>query len=265
MNLKKQLFFLNRYLSEKEDIGEQRLEAILKERIVPKLEQIFAETNPQVDKEHRLKKGTKVIHYTTLYMLISALQDEIEKRTNPEASGGFIRMYDSFHLNDPEEGQYLISHTEETYLSELFLEENRPHAYIASFIISQKNDNPESNDADDLKYWRSYGDEGRGVSIQFPIERSDPALFRRILYGKEAANNTLEKLNLQLIWQLLSSLEPKTIKDNQTVHKVLAEIIRKNIDRILYLYKSDAYYYEKECRIVKSILETEKDKRNPSF
>ena len=111
----------------------------------------------------------------------------------------------------------------------------------------------ELRDEDDLRYWRSYGNEGKGCSIRFPV-RDIP--FRRVLYGQEKVTRALDTLDLTSIWNVL---EPLTTDRNERVgsaaRDILSERIRRNITRILYLYKDDAYKYEQECRMVKAALE----------
>ncbi len=162
-------------------------------------------------------------------------------------------MYDSFHLNDPEEGQYLVRRIEPIDQSGWFREKRNLHAYIASFVVPDDNKDQELRDEDNLKYWLAYGQRGRGCSIRFPVSRIP---FRRVLYGQKQVTRTLDRLNLTSIWhrlKLLTNNQKQEVSD--IIHDLLSEIMRKNIARVLYLYKDDAYKYEQECRAVKSVLE----------
>ena len=95
--------------------------------IVSKINDIFREKFVQVETLHDLRASDDgelyIVHYTGLDTLFSILRDF------GRDSKGFLRMYDSFHLNDPEEGSFL------TRPSELGIEESETtaaHAYVAS-------------------------------------------------------------------------------------------------------------------------------------
>ena len=228
-------------ISQTKDLEEWQARRLLSETVAPLLDQVFQAKFVEIDQFHDLRKDAReVIHYTTLDMLVSVLGDKVEGKD------AFIRMGDSFHLNDPEEGQYLARRIEETYGHGWFREKKDLHAYIASFIIPDDKKDQELRDEDDLRYWRSYGDEGKGCSIRFPV-RDIP--FRRVLYGQEKVTRALDTLDLTSIW---NALQPLTTDRNERVSStatdILSERIRRNITRILYLYKDDAYKYEQECK-----------------
>ena len=235
-------------ISQTQDLEEWQARRLLSETVAPLLDEVFLANFVEIDRLHDLRKdASEVIHYTSLDMLVSVLSDKVEGKD------AFIRMGDSFHLNDPEEGQYLARRIEETYGHGWFEENKDLHAYIASFIIPDDKKDQELRDEDDLRYWRSYGNEGKGCSIRFPV-RDIP--FRRVLYGQEEVTCALETLDLTSIWNALHPLTTyRNEKVSSTATDILSERIRKNITRILYLYKDDAYKYEQECRMVKSALE----------
>ena len=202
----------------------------------------------EIDQFHDLGNDTKeVVHYTSLDMLTAVLRNKAEE------TEAFLRMYDSFHLNDPDEGQYLARRIEPTDQFGWFRERGNLHAYIASFVIPCDNKDQELRDEDNLKYWLAYGQRGRGCSIRFPTIRNR---FRRVLYGQQKVTRTLERLELTSIWNCLDLLTDNRNQDvSRIAHNLLSEVMRKNVARILYLYKDDAYKYEQECRVVKSVLE----------
>ena len=141
-----------------------------------------------IDKFHDLgEDATEIIHYTSLDVLVSVLRDKAEGEET------FVRMYDSFHLNDPEEGQYLVRRIEPIDQSGWFQEKKNLHAYIASFVVPDDNKNQELRDEDNLKYWLAYGRRGLGCSIRFPVSHNR---FRRVLYGQQNVTRTLERLDL---------------------------------------------------------------------
>ena len=235
-------------ISQTEDLAEWQVRRLLSEVAVPQLDSIFQAKFVEIDQFHDLEEDVReVIHYTDLHMLVSVLRDRAERKD------AFIRMTDSFHLNDPEEGLYLARRIEATDRHGWLGEKKNLHAYIASFIIPDDKQDQELRDEDDLKYWRSYGDEGRGCSIRFPVNEIP---FRRVLYGQQKVNRSLDILDLTSIW---NALQPLATNRNEEVSRiardVLSERIRRNISRILYLYKDDAYKYEQECRMVRSVLE----------
>ena len=208
----------------------------LNEALQDKLSEIYSYHNLEVDEN-------EVIHYTSLGALMSMLR---EKEETGEA---FLRMYDSFHLNDPEEGRYLINQIKPKSLSRLFPENRRPHAYIASFITPRNG----RQDEDSLKYWRAYGQQGRGCSIKFGVG-SDWGL-RKILYGQEEVVKTLKKLDLKSIKECIGPI----IKGNEKTHRVTKDVIYRaameSLAQIMYLYKDGGFDYEQECRVVKSSID----------
>ena len=237
-----------RQLSRQRNMDEWTLRPLLQNTVVPRLNDVFRAKFVEIDELHNLgTEAREIIHYTSLDMLVSVLRDKAEGRES------FVRMYDSFHLNDPEEGQYLVRHIGSQGQPAWLQEERNLHAYVASFVVPDDNKDQELRDEDNLAYWLAYGQRGRGCSIRFPVGHDR---FRRVLYGQENATRTVERLDLSSIWNCLS---PLVDNRNQVVSRVagvlLSEVMRKNIARILYLYKDNAYKYEQECRAVKSVLE----------
>ena len=239
---------LSSQISPEREVDGRELRLRLQHIVVPRVNDVFRAKFVEIDEFHNLgEDATEVIHYTSLDMLVSVLRDKAEEKE------AFVRMYDSYHLNDPEEGQYLVRRIEPIDQSGWFRENRNLHAYIASFVVPDDNKDQELRDEDNLKYWLAYGQRGRGCSIRFPVSRIP---FRRVLYGQQQVTRTLGRLDLTSIWNCLN---PLTNNQNQEVsgiaHSLLSEIMRNNIARILYLYKDDAYKYEQECRTVKSVLE----------
>ena len=239
---------LNGQITPSRGVDARELRRLLQHIVVPRLNDVFRAKFIEIDKFHYLgNDATEILHYTSLDMLVSVLRDKAEGKET------FVRMYDSFHLNDPEEGQYLVRRIEPIDQLGWFREKDNLHAYIASFVIPDDNKDQELRDEDNLTYWLAYGRQGRGCSIRYPVSHNR---FRRVLYGQQDVTRTLERLDLTSIWDCLN---PLTNNPNQevcrTARDTLAEITKINIARILYLYKDDAYKYEQECRAVKSILE----------
>ena len=211
--------------------------------IVSKINDIFREKFVQVETLHDLRASDDgelyIVHYTGLDTLFSILRDF------GRDSKGFLRMYDSFHLNDPEEGSFL------TRPSELGIEESETtaaHAYVASFVIFDESDDREFGDEDNLTYWLAYGREGRGCSIKFPVRHDR---FRRVLYGQTDAQRTMEMLDVSSILDCIGPLTDIQPAELKRIHRA----VWANLERIRYLYKGEAYSYERECRLVKSAID----------
>lgn len=233
------------------EVRQWRLEPVLRDTLAHGLHDVFRANFTEIDRFHDLGSSddtTKdIIHYTNLGMLISALKDLGEDRES------FLRMYDSFHLNDPEEGQFLIRHIRPEDQLRWFKEQKASHAYVASFIVPDDCNDQELGDEDNLKYWLAYGRRGRGCSIRFPV---NSRRFRRVCYGQHNAARTADILALRSIW---NCLDPLTASQDQELSsaaiEVFSEAMWSNLAQIAYLYKDDSYSYEQECRLVRSVVD----------
>lgn len=109
-------------------------------------------------------------------------------------------------------------------------------------------------------FWCIYGKEGEGCSLKLRIPRDR---LRKVLYGADKVNSTWKDL-LTVLDDLYSVLDPLVNIDKQPlkeiIQKNLAEVIWKFLARLRYLYKSEAYKYESECRFVIPELDADKDK-----
>ncbi len=159
-----------------------------------------------------------------------------------------LRLYDSLHLNDPDEGNYFFSNFDLPEKYKWIGERDMSHAYIASFIIP----NSEKDMNDNLVFWREYGDEGEGCSLSLPIPRSR---LQKVLYGTEGLERTCEELG-----SVLNFLDPLLEIDNSSIQEILAATVWESLERIRYLHKDEAYKYEKECRFVVAESNIDKDK-----
>ena len=240
----------------------------------PTLRDVLNDLRLQIEERHKFESSVKdrifVIHYTSIAVLVSVLQDVSEKeqvRKKPEKEAkvnkpkankpklppddkkSLWRLYDSVHLNDPEEGNFLIRNLPKKY--DWLKKREVSHAYIASFIFSNEKDIN-----DNLVFWHAYGREGEGCSLSLSIPHS---CLQKVLYGTAEAKDTTGALK-----SVLDSLEPlvrirkSSLRD--PIRKELATVIWGFLERIRYLYKSDAYEYEKECRLVVAESGTDKNK-----
>lgn len=191
------------------------------------------------------------IHYTSIATLVSMLQNA---STSDEDEGSSLRLYDSVHLNDPDEGNYFTRNlnlpkeydwlNEKDPLQKRNIQEKRdkPHAYVASFIIPDA----EKDMGDNLVFWRTYGREGEGCSLSLKVPRGQ---LKKVLYGAEGVKETWKLLSpvLDFLSPLVRTHKQRIKKD---IQKKLAKAVWESLEGIRYLYKSEAYDYEKECRFV---------------
>jgi hypothetical protein len=129
-----------------------------------------------------LKENDRPIyHFTSLNNALSILNE------------GFLRMYTLNHANDPQEILFALHPRFENVRGKL-KEDDQQHVYSASFCEEQK--------IMDLDMWRFYGDNGKGVALEFHIT-NEPRKWEeyhlgKVSYGKEnreALNAYLRYLN----------------------------------------------------------------------
>ena len=235
--------------------------------LCPALQDVLKDLCLPIEKLHKVddaerEKNNFVIHYTSIAALVSMLQDASEEpeRKDPEKEREdkkpeqdptpddkkcLWRLYDSMHLNDPDEGKYFIRNLKLPAKYNWLGEGDATHAYITSFIIPDN----EKDMSNNLVFWRTYGQEGEGCSLSLPVPRSR---LQKVLYGTEA-ESAIKILKSDLV-SLLDSLEllVKICKQQlrKDVRSRLAGVVWESLERFRYLYKSEAYEYEKECRFV---------------
>ena len=241
----------DRYVSQQGDADEWRHGPLLLDSVIPRLNDVFRARLIQIESSHDLGASEEspkdLIHYTSIDTLISII------RAWDQSKNSFLRMYDSFHLNDPEEGQYFTRSVSLTKEFRWHIEEKSSHAYIASFIVPKQNERQELGDEDNLQYWLAYGQRGTGCSIRFPVRHNR---FRQVLYGKDKVIRALEILDLPSICNCLQPLTDSGVESfRDTARRMLSESVWENLERIRYLYKDEAYEYEQECRLVISELD----------
>ena len=175
---------------------------------------------------------SRATHYTSLGTVLRMLSQE--------TSGGnaSLRLYDSLHCNDPEEGEFLVSYLssapEHRWLAE---GSSGGHAYIASLIMDEQ----ERDLSNELVFWRTYGDEGAGCSLTMVVETK---LLRRVLYGEGQVEPTRD-----LLLPVLDVLQP-VAERYESLRKEISGTIWRRLEAVRFLYKNSAYDFEKECRVV---------------
>ncbi len=225
----------------------QRSDRLAHRYVIQHIKPACSEVLEDIQIRHRLCEDTKnVIHYTSIDVLVSMLQ----KPSEDDGKEAELRTYDSVHLNDPDEGRYLDCNIDwmkqYDWLSKSL---PRSHAYITSFIIPDSK-NAEREMSDNLVFWRTYGKEGEGCSLSLRIPM---CRLGKVLYGADEAKCTgcILRPVVDLLDSLINNIQSQFIKDE------LANIVWSFLERIRYLYKSEAYDYERECRLV--IPESEAD------
>ena len=210
------------------------------EVFIPLLSKFLDDVILEIEERHRMDKSKEggekatVIHYTGINNLISMLQDASEGK-KPS-----LRLYDSAYLNDPEEGNYFVRHLR-LKQRHAWLGENSSHAYITSFIIPSRDSGQNMSGNDDLVFWRTYGREGEGCSLKLSVP---VCRLRKVLYGVRGIEYAEDALLPTL--GILSRL----VESNAGIQERVAKAVWGSLGRIRYLYKSDAYEYERECRVV---------------
>ena len=221
-----------------------------------------------------------VIHYTGLSKLFSLIhkKDKSDDDSNSTGDGStehdstsedtdYFRLYDTLHANDPDEGLYLIRNwPEETnwiwkntdpakdnFSSPAATPNFHDYAYYISFVRASCT----KDMADNLVFWRTYGKEGEGCAIQIPLtqfrlrnnahnpDSHDKLPLYHVLYGREGVSHLAREVteSLKQIKQALAQHMP-------SIEESVVGTIRQDMNIFKYLYKSDAYDYEHECRLV---------------
>ena len=249
-------------LSEFRDIA-QDVKRFAEDGSVDSANRILLETVPPIIKGY-LETPSEIkylVHYTTVDAIFSLLScfTGSDRNLAPSAYdepvadiSGYLRMYDTYHSNDPNEGKFFISTTPPSHpfqerhkkLWELLRDRSRLPAYIASFRGVT-----DLAEVDDLIFWRTYGRDGRGCAIVFPRSffSSATPLFP-VRYGCKKVDCTLDFLT-----QLFDSLAPIEDHNARSILDIGATIppyISSSLSPLTYLHKSDDYASENEFRVV---------------
>ena len=205
--------------------------------VVPQLKKVVRSTCRDINQHHKLQAAKKeepeFVHYTSVGSLFSMLQCAANNQ-NPT-----LRLYDSVHFNDPEEGYWLVRYLARNHD---WMDKGRgfsSHAYIASFVAPPTDDGKDMSD--DLVFWRTYGREGEGCSLQVRVPNSR---LRKVFYGEEEA-----KFAEQRLVPILELIEP-LVNARQELSVTLARAFCESLEGIQYLYKNEAYRYENEYRFI---------------
>lgn len=188
----------------------------------------------ELEDEHRLGSDNgkvKVVHYTSLETIHALLT---------ERSQG-LRLYDSVHLTDPQEGWYVFSKSTKSIRTSRWLEYPVSHAYIISFL-------PLEDDAHDhLSHWRAYGDNGRGCSLVVSVPRSE---LYEVNYCDRIKNDDAKKL-IEFIGVSDRVWNGILRRKKESLHSEYENMIRDSSATVLksrFLHKHSSYGHERERR-----------------
>lgn len=227
-----------------------------------------------------------IAHFTTLAALHSMLPRITEHDpTTKFEKANLLRLYEISYVNDPQEGQTLISHeSKNNFLRGFFQAQDessrrlpitavydpRPlsgltySVFVGSFTLL----------ADRLDLWRAYGRDGEGYCIVTPTnlfinthDESDPGFaglvgvdrptreiqmtLYHVFYSEEKIEKTLDALK-----SILDSIRklPSIITRNKLAYMQVKEKIdltaREILSDILFLYKNEEYSSEHEVRML---------------
>ena len=208
-----------------------------------------------------------LVHYTGTDVVFDMLDHSDE-----EEEGG-LRLYDTVHGNDPEEGTFLLRHWPDREIEGPWMWQESAngdsgggkglelkkqveqglypgHAYVLSFVPSACDE--KNNDR--IVFWREYGRQGAGCSLSIPEDKLFAAgkcslVPYRVLYGGDRVETLAERLNECL----LEPIETR-IRSVEGSERMLFEAAQPKVQEELqlfrYLYKDIAYEHEKEYRLV---------------
>ena len=208
-----------------------------------------------------------LVHYTSVDALFSLLgcpinagdiffiSGEKPRRRNSH-NVGHLRLYDTFHANDPSEGTYLVENEPDSNplrpdhecVWQSLNKQARLPAYISSFRGIET-----LEEYDDIFYWRTYGKDGMGVALVIPVKPLKKFTYlSQVRYGKKSIVCTLSELS-----DLLDSLsKSRALNDSKKLifREELQEQILKSVSTITYLHKSLDYKLETEVRVVSPLI-----------
>ena len=225
--------------------------------VIPIIKQTVGSLCLSIKERHKVDKvdaeQIHCVHYTGVDTIISMLY------ASAKGEKEYLRSYDSWNFNDPDEGFYFMRQMEKPILSL----SNPPasdlvqHAYVTSFILDQDNDM-----SDSLLFWRTYGRDGDGCSLRFPFPLDR---LYRVLYGSCEAKDAGEELKqiydtykrqiIEALDTIISMIEAKsnTAQAELLVNEIIDLAFIQELESLKYLYKSEYYKYENEARVVTTL------------
>ena len=217
----------------------------VKEFIVPLFAEALGQVRSTAAAPHHLGGERQLlIHYTSVKAVVSMLHSVLMQQP-----GSSLRLYDSEHTNDPEEGRYFFRELN-LALDYPWTSETTPsHAYLTSFILpwaardedGDERGNSKKDLSDDLTFWSMYGDGGRGCSLEVTVPSS---ILRGVQYGPSDIDSPRD--DIRVVLDTVSSI---ALLDHQ-VGDLIRQVLWEALAEMRYLYKDIAYKPERECRVV---------------
>ena len=200
------------------------------------------------------------VHYTSLDAVIAMLKAVRDGE-------GYLHMYSASGFNDPNEGRLFTSVAKEKSqsLAPCLPEDqdaDRNPAFVASFIrVEQSNGGQSQTDdpADDLLFWRLYGREGTGCSLQLSLAAASEEI-REVTYGEIATTKSIASIDnaVAAVFHVADRIvniatDDGHLKENAPdFSNIISEQIKAELKKVRYLYKDFTYRFEKECRLVET-------------
>lgn len=176
---------------------------------------------------HKVRKNTKLIHYTS----VNALFEIINSKK--------LRIGNASQMNDPQELSYFLKKFEK-YISPEFYEQ-ASNIFLISFC--EYKENGIIKNKEHFNMWRNYGDNGNGVGIVFSLANYDlkskwiHSAIGKVVYDSEGAGY----LGLKKFFDELENL------------KQLNTLTINNLPNIIFqlatLYKAPIWAEEEEIRL----------------
>ena len=223
--------------------------------VIPFLKKAISEEFKSLKESYRVchenNEAPTVVHYTSVGTVIKMFRDYSENKAS------YLRLYDTFHFNDPDEGRYLK--LEKSDLKKT----TSPCAYATSFVVPRDAKEIEAA-RDNLVFWRTYGREGAGCSltIKIPAHRLYQVRYGETKTAVEAVASIKRKIMdaLSPIMNLDES-GPKEQDIPALLREATAVAMREEAEAVLYLHKSKAYNYENEARVVKTVRSIKEERK----
>lgn len=205
-----------------------------------------------------------LVHYTSMDALLSLLGCTNEEnapfslsidshQSQPLSEPlGYLRLYDSFHANDPSEGKFLFAFAPDSNPLMSKYEELwnslKQQAHLPAYITSFRGVTDRKK-IDDLVYWRTYGRDGLGCAIAIPVSCLREFTFvSQVRYGTDSIECTLNYFT-ELLDALLESKAAKSINSLDS-RGGLFDYVLTRVSPMAYLFKSEAFKSEDEVRVV---------------
>ena len=208
--------------------------------LAPGVQHLLSEALREVDQIHSVDglRSNLVIHYTGVDTIVAMLSRAANRQD------AFLRLNASSTFNDPGEGEFfsrqLAIPNKHCWVKEK--EGDTSHAYVVSFIIPDD----KTDLSDDLVFWRTYGREGEGCSLVLSVP---PEKLRKVRYGVQHTKKARAIL-LPFLDDLLPLVNIQVDSLRPSIRARLSEAVWRALAEIKYLYKSAAYRFERECRVV---------------